>query len=883
MLLGRDSDAAALRDLLARHRLVTVTGPGGVGKTALARAAAAAPTPSVTSELAEVSRPQEVPDAVAAALGFPSLAAALLAPRRDALLLVLDNCEHVLDAAADTAARLLDGRPELTVLATSREPLGLAGERVLPLAPLAPPAGDDPDRLADSPAAALLLAHARAAGHEPVLDAAGAAAVAALCRRLDGLPLALELAAARTRSLTPSEILTHLDDRLDLLSRAGNRGPRRHRSLEAAISWSYDRLPEPTARFFDRLGVFAGRFTADEARAVAGEPDADRLSVVDRLDHLVGQSLLTVRQRDGRSWYGLLETLRAFARARLVERGEFDDAHDRWVDLLVARAAGTRWGTEPAEGPAARSAARAAQTDLLDALHWCLTHDDTPERAGSLVGQAVVVVHGARPEPVIEVGEDLLRRWPDPRSPAWPQLAAVAAFAHMVVRSTDRAAELARRALDADPGPFAAVLSLRTLYFHDLLAGRPARALRWADQAVARADAGDEPGWASEMRTFRASALAALGRLDEAARQAGDAHTRAVAAGGGFPEALAALACATILAIDDADRGRATLTALAERTREAGYPLVEGPCQWTLAGIDLREGRTAAAADRLGAALEVFVRIGHAVPLQVTLRMIAELAAAVGHSEASAVLRQAAGSARTLTLYEWEWRDRLTDVPAPAGPSTVPVRQAVTLARRELATIAGPAPAGNRADNRADNRFVLDGAVWTISYAGHTARLPDAKGLHDLATLLGRPGAEVHCTELIGARVEQPDTGALLDPRARRSYEARIGELQDVLAEAEDAADLGRAEAARTELDLLVDQLTAATGLGGRPRRSGGSTERARSAVTWRIHAALRRIGDAHPALGRHLRAAVRTGTRCSYAPERETAWELRRAATAQR
>ncbi|MCO1660876.1 ATP-binding protein [Pseudonocardia humida] len=875
MLLGRDGEVAALRGLLAHHRLVTVTGAGGVGKTALARAGASASPSSVTSELAEVSRPQEVPDAVAAALGFPSLAAALLAPRRDGLLLVLDNCEHVLDAAADTAARLLDGRPELTVLATSREPLGLADERILPLAPLALPAVDDPDRLADSPAAALLLAHARAAGHELVLDVAGAAAVAALCRRLDGLPLALELAAARTRSLTPSEILAHLDDRLDLLSRADHRGPRRHRSLEAAISWSYDRLPEPTARFFDRLGVFAGRFTADEARVVAGAPDADRLTIADRLDHLVGQSLLTVRQQDGRSWYGLLETLRAFARARLVERGEFDEAHDRWVDRLVARAAGTRWGTEPSEGPEVRSVTRAAQTDLLDALHWCLAHDDTPERAGSLVRQAVVVVHGARPEPVIEVGEDLLRRWPDPRSRAWPEFAAVAAFAHMVVRSTDRAAELARRALDADPSPFAAVLALRTLYFHDLLAGRPARALRWADQAVARADAGDEPGWASEMRTFRASALAALGRLDEAARQAGDAHTKAVAAGGGFPEALAALACATILTIDDVDRGRATLTALAERTRAAGYPLVEGPCHWTLAGIALREGRAAAAADRLVAALEVFVRIGHAVPLQVTLRLIAELAGAVGHGQASAVLREAAGSARTLTLYEWEWRDRLADVAAPAGPSTVPVRHAVALARRELATIAGSASA--------DNRFVLDGAVWTVSFAGHTARLPDAKGLHDLATLLGRPNAEVHCTELIGARVEQPDTGELLDPQARRSYEARIIELQDVLTEAEDAADLGRAGAARTELDLLVDQLAAATGLAGRPRRGGGSTERARSAVTWRIHAAMRRVEEAHPALGRHLRASVRTGTRCCYAPEQETAWDLRSAVGAPR
>ncbi|MDN5860944.1 MAG: hypothetical protein L0H84_20255, partial [Pseudonocardia sp.] len=679
---------------------------------------------------------------------------------------------------------------------------------------------------------------------------------------LDGLPLALELAAARTRSLTPAEILAHLDSRHAVLGR--NRGPHRHRSLDAAIGWSYDRLPDPTARFFDRLGVFAGRFTADEARAVAGDPGAAALTVADRLDHLVGQSLVTVRQQDGRSWYGLLETLRSFARARLLERGEFDEAHDRWVDRLVELVAGNRWGT----APLGESETRSAQTGLLDALHWCAGHDRTPERAGRLVRHAVVVVHHARPEPVIEVGEDLLRRWPDPGTRSWPEFAAVTAFAHMVVRSTQRAAELARAVLDADCSPFAAVLALRTLYFDDLLAGRPAWSLRWADRAIAIADDGDEPGWASEMRTFRASALAALGRLDEARMQAEDAHARAVAAGSGFPEALASLTGTNLLAIDDPDCGRPTLTRLARRARAAEYPLVEGPCHWTLAGLALRRGDTADAARNLAVALEVFARIGHAVPLQVTLRAVAELVDAVGHTEDAAVLREAAGTARTLTLYEWAWRDRLPAVTAtPPQPVTMPDRQIMALARRELAAITDPAPA----------RFRLDGVVWSLSFAGQTVRLPDAKGLHDLATLLGRPGREVRCTELIGAAVEQPDSGEVLDAHARRSYEARIRELQEALTEAEDHGDRGRVEAARTELDLLVDQLTAAAGLGGRPRRSGGSTERARSAVTWRIRAALRRIEDVHPALGRHLRPAVRTGTWCCYGPEHDVEWEVRR------
>ena len=176
---------------------------------------------------------------------------------------------------------------------------------------------------------------------------------------------------------------------------------------------------------------------------------------------------------------------------------------------------------------------------------------------------------------------------------------------------------------------------------------------------------------------------------------------------------------------------------------------------------------------------------------------------------------------------------------------------------------------------QAPARFVLAGAIWTVSFAGRTVRLPDSKGLHDLAALLARPGREVHSTELLAAVVEQPDTGEVLDAPARHSYEARIVELQGELTEAEELGDRGRADAARLELDLLVDQLAAARGLGGRARRSGGTAERARTAVTWRIRSAIKRIDGVHPELGRHLRAAVRTGLWCSYQPEQPVAWRL--------
>ncbi|MDD7964806.1 ATP-binding protein [Actinomycetospora lemnae] len=887
MLLGRDADLAALRAHLAASRLVTVTGVGGVGKTALALAVAAEGSGrTAVCELAAVTRAEDVAVAVGEALGFPSLDAAVVGLSGVRMLVVLDNAEHVLDAAADAARRLLATSPGISVLATSREPLELPGERVVPLSPLALPDDDDPEHLRDSPAAALLLSRARDAGSDVTLDIDSAPAVAALCRRLDGLPLALELAAARTRSLTPAEILTHLDERLDLLSRSRDRGPSRHRSLETAIAWSYARLPGPTARFFDRLGVFDGRFTAQEARAVAGAPGADVLEVVEQLDHLVSRSMLTVRQQADRSWYGLLDTLRAFARARLAERGELEAVRDRRVDRLVEPAGATRWDEALSGGPDAAPLGPhglGTPTDVLNAVRWCLDRDDGPARAVVLVRQLVRVVYRARPEPVAELGEALLERWRDRRVPAWAEFAAVTAFAHMAVRSTDRAAEVAGAALSADPSPFAEVLALRTLSFHEVVAGRPERALAWTDRAVAAADTRGAPAWASEMRTYRASALVALGRFGDAARQADEAHAQAVAAGGGFPEVLAALIRANLLVPTEPALARKLLLGVAQRSRDGGHPLVEGPCSWSLARIALRDDGPAQAADRLAAALELFVRIGHTLPLRVTLRWVAVLVGTAGRAEAAAALRAAAGDAHTLTLYEWPWSDLVAEEPTEGDVVAPPLREAVALARRELDALRGPAapetadvpPEGDATPPRGPNRFRLDGAVWTVSYAGQTVRLPDAKGMHDLAALLARPGREVHSTELIGAAVEQPAGGEVLDARARRDYEARIRRLQDDLDEAEHAGDRGRAEAARLELDLLVDQLTAATGLHGRARRPGGTGERARSAVTWRIRAALRRLEEVHPQLGRHLRSAVRTGTWCCYAPEDDVAWRV--------
>ncbi|MGH7384284.1 MAG: hypothetical protein ACREKG_03810 [Candidatus Rokuibacteriota bacterium] len=181
-------------------------------------------------------------------------------------------------------------------------------------------------------------------------------------------------------------------------------------------------------------------------------------------------------------------------------------------------------------------------------------------------------------------------------------------------------------------------------------------------------------------------------------------------------------------------------------------------------------------------------------------------------------------------------------------------------------------PAGDRPANAV---FRREGAFWTLAFEGLVAQLTEVKGFHDLVTLLAQPHKEIHCLELAGRTAEPRGDAPLLDERARRELTARARELQDEIDEAEARKDRVRAERARAELDQIVTALSQALGLGGRPRRLGSAAERARTAVTWRIRNAIRKVATAHPALGRHLEHGVRTGTYCAYSPERPVEWEI--------
>ncbi len=352
--VGRATELAALDAAVTGSPLVTVTGPGGVGKTRLAMHAAADQLPSFADgawlcELAAAADAESMAQLVATTLGVrsrPGLSTAgsvvEFLKTRTSLLLVLDNCEHLLSAAAALAADILRGCPGVRIAATSRQPLGVEGEQVFGLRPLSlPPPDADVAAAAGSEAVDLFVQRAAAARGDFTLDPANVAAVGEICRRLDGIPLAIELAAARAGALRPVQIAGLLDERFRLLTRGRADAASRQQTLQATVEWSYALLGETEQRLFDCLGIFPASFDADAAVAVAAAAGLDRWDVLDGLSALVSQSLLA--EEDGpvqASRYRLLETMRAYARQHLTaaQLTRLHRAHARFYTAFAERA-----------------------------------------------------------------------------------------------------------------------------------------------------------------------------------------------------------------------------------------------------------------------------------------------------------------------------------------------------------------------------------------------------------------------------------------------------------------------------------------------------------------------------------------------------------------
>ncbi|MEU0470243.1 LuxR C-terminal-related transcriptional regulator [Amycolatopsis sp. NPDC006131] len=359
--VGRSEELRALAAELAANRLVTVAGPGGCGKTRLALQVAGTHDDVRWADLTATNDPTVVPELLAAATGT------LLTPDHGSLarqigdrrmLLCLDNCEHVLAAAADAALEVITTCPNVTVLATSREPLGVPGERVWRVPSL---------NAAD--AAALFTARS---------GVPDTGATTTLCARLDGIPLAIELAAAWSGTLTVAEILDGLDDRFALLVRGPRGVAARHQTLAASMAWSHDLLDEPDRVLFRRLGVFSGGFTLDAAAGVCGP----RMEVLTGLGRLVDKSLVIADTAGPTTRYRMLETIRQYAVAKLAAAGEADDVRDRHLDTFgaIVEAAAPLLDTDK---DAWRAAVGPDQENLRAAIEHGLAADD-PDRGRRL-------------------------------------------------------------------------------------------------------------------------------------------------------------------------------------------------------------------------------------------------------------------------------------------------------------------------------------------------------------------------------------------------------------------------------------------------------------------------------------------------------------------
>jgi predicted ATPase/class 3 adenylate cyclase len=333
--IGRDDAVAEIAEAVRTGRLVTITGTGGVGKTRIALQIAVLIVDEYRDgawlcELGVANDDAEAVQVMATALGVTprpgmSLEASIVEfLRSKQLLLVLDNCEHLLEVSARLAERIIRGCPDVRVLATSREGLAVPGEQIHPLRSLAMSAPDAPD---DAPSDAMLLFVDRASAARPgfAVDSGNSRAIAEICRRLDGIPLAIELAAARVVSMNPDEIVTLLDERFRLLT-GGRRGAvERHQTLRAAVEWSYSLLTGTEQRVFARLSVFSGSFSGADATAVVTGDGVDSWDAIETIGSLVAKSMVNTDEApDGSMRYRLLETLRQFALDRLADTDDPD-------------------------------------------------------------------------------------------------------------------------------------------------------------------------------------------------------------------------------------------------------------------------------------------------------------------------------------------------------------------------------------------------------------------------------------------------------------------------------------------------------------------------------------------------------------------------------
>jgi predicted ATPase len=633
-LIGRDAEVAQVAGEVRSHRLVTLTGLGGIGKTRLALEVAAVLTHEFQDgiwvfELASVADPIAVPAAVAAVLGISqqpgktvseSVATALDGRVR---LLVIDNCEHVVDAAAELVEAILAQSATVQILATSREGLGVADERVWRVPSL-------------DVVAAMELFVERAENVPPdELIVAGE-----VCRRLDCIPLAIELAASRMASMTATEVRDRLDHRFKLLV-GTRRGLERHHTLRHAVAWSYDLLDEAEKAALVRCSVFAGGFDLQSACAVAGYEDSDEYAVLNLLDALVRKSLLVVDRSSGRTRFSILETIRQFGEEQLVASGAVEEARSAHAHHFASREPDilALW-----DGPRQRQAYdwfTAELANLRTAFRWAADRGDLDDAAtissyGALLGFCV-----ENYEPVAWA-EELIET---ARAVGHPRLVFLCAMATLCwfvgrVEEAIRYCEAGQAALGTGPAeiPFGLEGMMSTTF---LAIGQPDQAADWCRAQLARArDAHAQ----ANIRATLSMALTIAGREDDAIAVTDGLVDVAEATRNPYTLSLALMADGFAWRSADPDRALESMNRGQAIAHDTGNRFNESHLTANLAQLDVERGDPLSALHHIGLAIRYMHDSGNITTVRSPLTNFAILLNRLEHYEAAAII---AGFARS--------------------------------------------------------------------------------------------------------------------------------------------------------------------------------------------------------------------------------------------
>jgi predicted ATPase/class 3 adenylate cyclase len=909
--VGRAQELATVARELADTPMVTLTGVGGVGKTRLALEVAASVVPNYRDgawlcELDGVRDADAVPDALTGIFGLDpspgvtSTDLVLKFLRGKQLLLIVDNCEHVLRPVSRLVDAIVRACPAVRILATSREGLGLAGERNVVVGSLqVPEATADIGHVSGSDAVRLFVDRAQAARFGFALDTASAGAVVQICERLDGVPLGIELAAARVGMLTPVELARRLDERFRILTGSERGAVERHQTLRAAIDWSYDLLDEPERTVLDRLSVFASGFTLEAAEAVASGEGIERDDAFDLLASLVAQSLVEAEATGEETRYRLLEIIRQYAQERLDLAGDLPRLRSEHARFYAAFSEEALAGvTTPAELEWWQRFSREIDNVRI-ALTWAIENGDvdTTLRLLALEDPRMVtfspelnhvVRSAAEAAPAVRGIAD------DPRYPIVPFSIAMHRYELGSREGLEHFCDetlAAEQRLGTEPSSLAwsartwAAISEGRIDDYVEFAERCLVICRAQDDRVRLTMALTSAGMAHALRGD--DMAAAIAEADEAL---GLAEALAVPTLLGSTRAFAAF----VLADVEPDRALALMGKALER--KDAFRIRRNPVHSILGDVAERLGDLRRALEYFVIGMDEQHWLGNS---EMVGRMLRRLGLRlVDDDPEAAAITIGAGTALsrgwTLTTRVIEdQRQGIEALNAALGAercelllergAALEEHEAVALARDAAAPVLSgeTEPQAPSSITPTDgNVFRREGDVWAIAYDGKQVRLRDAKGLRYLARLLAEPGREIHVNDLAadaaGEAIPASGPGAnVLDDTAKAEYRRRLAELEAEVAEATEWNDTERVARAQAEIDALTDQLASAYGLGGRARAMADPVERIRKAVTNRIRDSLDRITAEHEAVGRHLANAVHTGTFCSYTPERPTSWEL--------